>query len=342
MDPGLGFKSKLLLTWVLLTAAPHLHASALFEDDAPLEIGLSGPVDILVSGKEERIELPFTLQIDDREIELLVRSRGKSRMRVCDFPPLRLNFEKAETAGTPFEGQGKLKLVVNCHKGERADLDVLEEYAAYRIFALLSDVSYRVRLVKLTFKDTDDQPPQGFRQSYGFLIEPLEQLAARVGGSVSAVPAVALKWMDAGQASLVYVFQYLVANTDWSFVAPDEEASCCHNIHMVDVNEKLFPVPYDFDLAGLVNASYAAPDASLHIKQVTRRVYRGFCTDEQVLREAVATVVSRQEEILDVIRSLPIDSDKARADRIKYLQKFFDEASDGNRLISKFEKSCLS
>ena len=340
MAPSVGFKTGLLLAWVALNVTPRLHASTLFEEDSPLDLTLTGPVRTLVADKEKRTEMPFSLEIDDHEVEIMVRSRGKSRMRVCDFPPLRLNFEGAETAGTPFEGQGKLKLVVRCRKGDRSEQDVLEEYAAYRIFALLTDVSYRVRLVHITFEDTDDRPVRGYRQSYGFLIEPLEQLASRVGGMVAEVPAVALTWIDDDQAGLGYVFQYLVANTDWSFVAPYEEERCCHNIHLVDINGTLFPVPYDLDLSGLVDAGYAHPDPSLHIKHVTRRLYRGFCTGDEVLREAVAAVTSRQEDILGVVRSLPIDSDKAKTGRINYLRAFFNEAEDGDRIISKFEKYC--
>jgi hypothetical protein len=262
-------------------------------------------------------------------------------MRVCDFPLLRLNFEGTGTAGTLFEGQGKLKLVVRCRRGNRSEQDVLEEYAAYRIFALLTDVSYRVRLVHITFDDSDDRPVRGYRQSYGFIIEPLEQVAARVGGTVAEVPAVALSRMDDEQAALVYVFQYLVANTDWSFVAPYEEEVCCHNIHLVDINGTLFPVPYDLDLSGLVNATYAFPDPSLHIKHVMWRLYRGFCTDGQVLRGAIASITSRQEEVLGVISTLPFESDRAKSDRINYLQKFFKQAGNGDRMVSNFEKHCL-
>jgi len=336
----LGFKTGLLLAWVALNAIQQAHASTLFEDDSLLEIGLTGPMGALVADKEKRIEMPFTLAIDGHEFGLKVRSRGKSRIGACVFPPLKLSFETSETAGTPFEGQKKLKLVHRCRKGERSGQDVLEEYAAYRIFALLTDVGYRVRLVRITINDTDGRFDRAYPQSYGFLIEPLEALAARVGGKAAEVPAVALTWMDDPQAALIYVFQYLVANTDWSFVAPYEEERCCHNIDLVDIDGKLFPVPYDFDLTGLVNASYAFPDPSLHIKYVTRRLYRGFCVDGEILREAIGAVTSKRQQILDVIRNLPIDPDKAKADRIDYLQRFFGEAADGDRLILKFEKSC--
>lgn len=340
MIPGTGYKFKLLLGWFVLSAVSQLHASVLFEDDTPLEIRLTGPMGTLVKNKEKRVEMPFTLAVGGHELDVLIRSRGKSRMRVCDFPQLRMNFDGASTEGTPFEGQDKLKMVVRCRKGERAGQDVLEEYAAYRIFALLSDVSYRVRLVHITFDDTDDRIFKDFRQGYGFLIEPLEQMASRAGGTVAEVPAVALKWMDDPQAALVYVYQYLVANTDWSLVTPDGEEYCCHNISLVDIGSKLFPVPYDFDLTGLVDASYAFPDPSLHIKRVTKRIYRGFCTDDAVLRGAIGAVVSKQEDILDIIRNLPFDQQKTSDDRVDYLQKFFKEAVDGDRMVTSFEKAC--
>lgn len=341
MSPGAGIKTGLLLAWVALYVTPGLHASMLFGEDSPLDLTLTGPVKTLVADKEKRAEMPFILKVDHHEIEIMARSRGKSRMQVCDFPLLRLNFEGTETTGTPFEGQGKLKLVVRCRRGDRSEQDVLEEYAAYRIFALLTDVSYRVRLVRITFDDLDNRPVRGYRQSYGFLIEPLEQLASRVGGTEAEVPAVALSWMDDDQAALVYVFQYLVANTDWSFVAPYEEERCCHNIHLVDIDGVLFPVPYDLDLSGLVNAAYAFPDPSLHIKHVTWRLYRGFCTDTRILRGAIARVASRQEEILNVVGALPFESDRVKADRIHYLQNFFKQAGNGDKMVSKFEKRCL-
>jgi hypothetical protein len=340
MVSGPGFKIRLLCAWIALTAVAQLHAAALFEDDSPLQIELSGPMGTLIAGGEQDTELPFRLRVDNHQLEIQVKPRGKSRLRVCDFPPLRLNFEGANTTGTPFEGQEKLKLVVRCRKNERSAQDVLEEYAAYRIFELLSAVSYRVRLVHITYNDTDQRIDQKYRESYGFLIEPLAQVAARAGGEVSKIPAVSLQRLEARQAALVYVFQYLVGNTDWSFVAPADSEICCHNIHLIGIQDRQVVVPYDFDLTGLVNASYAFPDPSLRIKSVTSRVYRGFCTGTEVLRGAIETVTSRQAEILNVISSLPIDSDKASAGRIDYLLKFFKEAGDEDKIIAKFEKSC--
>ena len=329
----------LLIYFVSVFVAP-LQAAVLFETPSAMEIELTGPMSSLVENKEDRKEWPFQLRSDAVELDLKVRARGNSRMRVCDLPPLRFNFKVADTAGTPFEGQDKLKLVTRCKKADRYEGDVLEEYAAYRIFSLWSDVSFRVQLVHMTNVDTDGRLSKSFRNSYGFLIEPLEQMVSRVNGSLSEVPAVSLGQLDKKQAALVYVFQYLIGNTDWSFVTADTDEYCCHNIELIKIGSKLVPVPYDFDLAGIVNASYAHPDPSLYIKKVVTRLYRGFCTDPEILRGALNDITSRKKDVLDVINGLPLLTDKEKRKKISYLESFFRKAEDQDKMISLFEKDC--
>jgi hypothetical protein len=334
------FHEKILLLWLLLALVSPLYAGSFFEDDSPLEIELTGPLWSLIENKNERKEWPFRLSLGTNELDLLLRARGHSRMRVCDFPPLRFNFGNTDTTGTVFEGQDKLKLVTRCRKNDRSEDDALEEYAAYRIFGLLSDVSFRVRLVHITYKDTDDHIKEKYRTSYGFLIEPQEQLASRVGGSLSEIPAVSLKRLDKHQAALVYIYQYLIGNTDWSLVAADGDENCCHNVKLIKIGSKQFPVPFDFDLAGVVNAGYAHPDPSLKIDKVWKRLYRGFCTEPDVLKTALTTITSRQDKVMDVIAGLPALTEKEKAKQIDYLEGFFRKAADKDKIIKSFEKNC--
>ena len=331
---------KFLFIYFLSVFVSPLHADVLFESDVALELQLMGPMWSLVENKEDRKEWPFRLRSNGVELELKVRARGNSRMRVCDFPPLRFNFKKAGTVGTPFEGQDKLKLVTRCNKGDRSENDVLKEYVAYRIFSLLSDISFHVQLVHTTINDTDGRLNDSFNSSYGFVIEPLEHMVTRVNGSLPEIPAVSLGQFDKRQAALVYVFQYLIANTDWSFVTAEDDEHCCHNIEIIKIGSKLLPVPYDFDLAGIVNASYARPDRSVNISRVVTRRYRGFCTDPDILRGALNDITSREKDVLDIISSLPMLSDKEKRKKISYIEKFFRKADDKDKMISLFEKTC--
>ena len=92
-----------LLTLVLLVHVSHASASSLFEENTVLEVNLTGPFGSLFE-EDDRNELPFVLRADDFEHAIRIRVRGKSRRRVCSFPPLRLIFAANDTVQWIFEG----------------------------------------------------------------------------------------------------------------------------------------------------------------------------------------------------------------------------------------------
>jgi hypothetical protein len=316
-------------------------AATLFEGNEVIEVTLTGPLGSVLADKKQRKELPFVLQVDGVDINLLTRMRGNSRARLCKYPPLRFNFTNSDVQQTVFEGQKTLKLVIPCRKGERARVDVLEEYAAYRIFNVLSDISYRVRLLNITYVDTDGHSKLEDQPSFGFAIEPKEQFLERVGGDWAKIPGVKMSQVAEPQAALVFVFQYLIGNTDWSFATADGDDACCHNGELLTIDDKLNYVPYDFDLAGLVNANYAKPDPSFRIRSVTRRLYRGYCVSQEALSGAIDIVQSKRDEILEVLHQIPGYSEKELENSIKYLNAYFEQAQNKEKLLKTFEKACL-
>ena len=324
---------------VTVLSLPLSHAEALFEDTAVLDATLEGPLRQLMRDTDSRKQLPFLLRVDGVQHTIKVRLRGKSRLRVCDFLPMRLNFRKSAVEDTFFEGQDKLKLVVPCHVTGRAENNLIEEYAVYRIFNLITPASYRVRLLRMTFIDTghgaENEP------LHVFLLEPSATMAQRLGGRESRAPEVALTWLDADHMALVYVFQYLVGNVDWSLVRSIGEKACCHNGTLVETDSDLVYVPFDFDLSGFVNAPYAFPPPELGIDRVTQRRYRGFCTERASLEKALVTVVSKRQEIAALIDSLPVLSDRNKRSRMSYLDQFFRAAAKQDKLLGSFEKRCL-
>ena len=103
----------------------------------------------------------------------------------------------------------------------------------------------------------------------------------------------------------------------------------------------IFFLPYDFDISGLVNPPYARPDPTLRIKRVTRRLYRGYCGPTEALRAALGRVTDQREAILDLVRQAPLLSSRVRKRNIRYLESFFHEALDPEKLLEKFERNCL-
>jgi len=329
-----------LLTLSLLTGQA-LFASTLFEDETPIEIELIGPVQTLVEQRKQPKPLPFTLRADGQDYAITARARGKSRLRVCGFPPIRIDIREEAAAGDLFAGLGKLKLVTQCRDQQSGDMNALEEYMAYRIFSLLSEAAYRVRLLRITYTDPGHGVDEDLRQRWGFAIEPTAQLAERIGGVDLDVGGVALKQLDPDQAALVYVFQYLIGNTDWSLVTGDGDEWCCHNGKLIQIENKIYYVPYDFDLAGLVDASYAKPDPSFRLRSVRKRKYRGFCTDSETLASAIRRVTSRKAEMCQLFREIPGMTDKARKKAETYLTQFFDKAENEKKLLRSFEQQCI-
>ena len=316
-------------------------AAPLFDDGPALEIKLVGPLQNLVKNTSNQTELPFVVQANGVKHSIKVRTRGKSRLRVCKFPLLRLNFKRDATTDSVFASQDKIKLVTQCNSTDKARTDILEEYAAYKILNKITDVAYKVRLVRVTYIDSNVAPSDEATAQYGFFLESAAELEARLSATRVQTKGVTLGSFDLPHLAKMFVFQYLIANTDWSLVTADLDAACCHNGDLFDIDSKRFYVPFDFDLAGLVNAAHARPDASIGISRVTARRYRGYCIPEGPLREAVSTIQSNQSSILGVLDHIQGLTPKDIRSRKKYLEHYFKEAAQPDKLLRNFEKRCL-
>lgn len=306
-----------------------------------MEMALVGPVEALLDDPDKRHPEPFLMKVDGSDYAVLVRPRGKSRLRVCGFPPLSLQFAILPPAESPFQGIEKLKLVTHCSGKLEGDKNVLEEYVAYRLFGLLTDVSYRVRLLHVTYQDSAAADAGGSSPHYAFAIEPGAILEARLGGESLHLQQVSMSQFDLEHAALVFVFQYLIGNTDWSFVQGDLDDECCHNGDLFKVGGKDYYIPYDFDLAGLVNASYAKPAPELRLRNVRKRRYRGYCLPEQYLAQAISTIKSTRDQMAAELERIPWPTAKDGQKAWDYLDQFFDKAEKEEKLLKSFSAQCI-
>ena len=332
---------RYLLVLILLTTASQTYASQFFDEDSIIDVQLKGPLSTVIRYKKRSDELPFVLSADGIDHNVQVRLRGHSRLDACKFPPLRINFKKSQTKESIFAGQDKLKLVTHCSNHKSSQANLLQEYLAYKIFNQLSDVSYRVRLLRISYIDTNRGDKAIPQVHYAFLIESTDELVKRTATKPVKVKGVKLSTLNNEHMAKVYVFQYLIGNTDWSLATALKETTCCHNGKLLDTEDKRVYVPYDFDLSGLVNTRYAYPDSSLRIKRVTQRLYRGFCLSPDILKTALQQVKEKKVDILNLHADLKTISPREMEMSERFLNGFFLEAKDEAKIMTNFERRCL-
>lgn len=205
-----------------------------------------------------------------------VRTRGLWRRRNCEMPPLRIDFVRDSVAGTPLAGVNRPKLVQFCQDASRPEQYVLSELQLYRAYELLTPLSHKVRLLRVTYADSGSRRVRTTR--YAFFLEEPQALERRLGARELDITGAASDDLDERSRVIMGVFQYMIGNTDWS-------TSGLHNVELFAVEAIVHPVPYDFDYSGAVNAHYAVPPPQLPLRNVRQRLFRGACGSEAAFAE---------------------------------------------------------
>ncbi len=341
---------RILLWFAILALSSPAFAAApekpLFASSDPLRITLAGPMATFARNRAEEPR-PGTITVAGtaQPLAVTLSPRGITRRAsdVCDFPPLKVRFTSRPPADSVFAGQKSLKLVAFCRKAESFQQYVLLEYAAYRMFNLLSPASFRVRLAQIDFVNDDGRP---YITRYGFFVEDLDDVAKRNGMYEAKLPdLIPINSLSPHHAALYAMFQDMVANHDWSMRAGPKGEECCHNAKMISpargVAAGVVPIPYDFDFSGLVNAPYATPPDQLHISSVRQRQYRGYCMHEAQAYEVAAQMRAAKPQMLAVLSSTPGLEAKTIQRATDYLGDFFDQIQSNDTVKAKVLKTCI-
>ena len=318
-----------------------LKPSRFYESVEPIEVTFTTNIGKIRGDKgSEPPWRPATLSYKDTagslvSVPLKARTRGIWRLKMCDFPPLRLNFSGEEAKGTIFHHLDKPKLVSYCQDREAYERYILEEYQLYRVYQLLTPMSHRARLLKLNYTDSASGKLRAHR--YGFVIEEPNALGARVGGRMMEQRGAVGSDLDPFQNALFGVFQYMIGNTDFSVAA-------LHNVELLFTNDGVvMPIAYDFDFAGAVNATYAIPDERLGIPNVRRRIFRGYCGDPAMFAKVFALFNEKRPEIYALYRD-PIgkllDDDTVR-ETLKYFDEFYETINDPRAAKRLIIQACI-
>lgn len=266
-----------------------------------------------------------------------VRARGNNHKAICSFPPMRLNIKKTEVENKKLTGVKNIKLVTHCKNSKISNTYVLKEYLIYKIYQVISPYSFRVRLTRVNYIDTSSSDKE--TEAWAFLIEPEKMLADRFDLLSIKQDNLGFKYADPEMINTMAMFNYMIGNADYSLAAR-------HNVKLLKSPDPsittVIPVPYDFDYAGLVNASYAIPGENLGIKSVTERYFTGPCRGKDAHEKAIQNIVKKKQEILKEIEAFEYLSTKEKQKMTKYLESFFETANQKQFVQRNILSTCTT
>ena len=347
--------TTLRLTFFLLALAFGASASGdavattapLFTSNDILDVTIRAPFTTIMKERSDDEDLPATLTYTDAEegavsVDLSIRTRGRYRRqsRVCKWAPLRLNFKKSSVENTVFADSDKMKLVTHCRNTTRYSQAPLLEHLAYRILNEVTDASFRVRLLRVTYVDTDKDDRA--HTEFGFLIEHKSQLAKRIGIELNEEEATEVALLDARHTNLSALFQYLIGNTDFSPIRGVSGEPCCHNYMLFGTEAgRILPIPYDFDMSGIVDAPHSSPNPKFGLRDVRERLYRGRCENNEYVAASVQAFLEHKPAIYELVNSNEFYKAGTRKSTLRFLNDFFALIENPKRVQSRLIGKCL-
>ncbi len=316
----------------------------LFASEASISISISAPWRDVVRLDPADEPLPGVLTIGGEDLDVTIGTRGKSRRRkeVCDFPPLRVTFADKPPQSSLFHKQKSLKLVSYCRKSSSHQQIVLREYAVYKLYNAVTPASFRARLANVAYVDAKSGKTDVERT--GFFIEDLDDLADRVDAKKVERGSVPISMYARRDAARAAVFEYMISNIDWDMTAGPPGEDCCHNIRIVGATKTatsdLTPIPFDFDMSGVVDAPYWAAPPQVKVKSSTTRVYRGLCGHNAETRAAAADFRPLRPAFEAAIAEVPGLSASNRKKATNFLAGFFKATADDAAIEKNLIKKC--
>lgn len=296
----------------------------LFEDDAPLELIIRLDIKKFQREKDESKYHPAELLafIDDSIImrkHIRMKARGIFRKEHCSLPPYWINLRRVKNKSEGININEKYKVVCHCNYNSIYEEYLLKEYLGYKIYNLLTDYSFRVRLVKFTYIDNGRKNKT--YQRWGFIIESADQVAKRVNGVQLKLNTIGMYYTDPQITNLLCINAFMMGNTDWSIAGR-------HNIKLIKLMDEskpaLIPIPYDFDFTGFVNTPYAIPAEGTGISDVRQRVYVGPCRDILDYQIAAQIIQLKKDEIFSLINNFEYLPKRIKLDLEGFINQYFE------------------
>jgi hypothetical protein len=311
-----------------------------FDQEKPLEIELAFNIKELTSNKNSEEFLPAIITIIDDSVKISkpvkIRARGNVRKEICYFPPYVLNFKKSDITDDLPSDIDKIKVVSHCVKSNDYTNYIFKEYLAYKIYTILTDKSFKVRLARITYTDTGRKNKS--YTEWAFLVEPEEVMAERLNALPIKLDNMSHTYLDTISSTVMVMFQYMIGNTDFALTGR-------HNLKLIKSKDHtktaLIPVPYDLDYSGFVNAHYAIPKDGLLIKSVTERYYNGICRSDEVYKEVFKLFFEKKDSIFSYINTFELLDKKNKKYVNYYIEEFYKELSKPGFIKDRIRPTCF-
>ena len=311
-------------------AAPTVAGRSIFDEMLAAksdDITIVTDLDALIEGKSRSEYQSGQIIFGKKQtLQMELRPRGKFRRKICEFPPLKIKFSKKELANAGFSKLNEVKLVTHCADSDAGNQLIAREFLPYMMYAELTPIAHRARLVDVTYIDSKNEKYRIHR--LGILLEDDEELAARLGGSVvDSMYNLPADSLNTQLAATTVLFEYMIGNTDWSIEG-------VRNIKFLrpEAGGKICPVPYDFDFSGFVNASYASPNSEFPIKNVRERYWQGASLPPEVVRRAAKSFHKKESRFHDIITDAAVIDDFQKEELGSFIDGFFKILEQTNDL----------
>ncbi len=324
--------------------------SGLFENPGPLELKLDFSFKQLKKETNDSTLMEEVMyyregSADWDSIKVQMRKRGNFRLQNCYFPPVKLNIKKKERKETIFEDDKKLKLVLPCLNTKATNALIIKEYLCYQIYEKVTPFSFHTRLTPVEVTEHRKNKDKVFNL-LAFLVEDDKQVAKRNNGEIMKDAIVHPLRLHDTTAVRFAIFQYLIANMDWSTVYQ-------HNAKVMKTKDpyRLIPLAYDFDQSGFVDASYAilnpewesaAVNPANVRADVKDRIYRGYCRENDPLMYAVRDeYLVIEDEVYGIIEAYKKYLDDTDYKSLqKFVEGFFDTLEDNEAFKTEIIDRC--
>lgn len=271
----------------------------------------------------------------EHSIPVQLRTRGIWRLKNCEIPPMRVNFARATSVGTPFWGLDMPKLTSVCRDDDTYEQYILQELQLYRVQNLLTPVSHKARLVNITYVDSANG--KVFAKRSAIMLEEPLAMAQRLGGMEVKLKGAKADDLDPFHNAFAGMFQYFIGNTDWSIAG-------LHNMELLSqLDGTVIPIPWDYDFSGAINARYATTDPSLTISRVRDRLYRGYCGPPEEVHKVVALFKEKKDAIYalysdEIGKMLRPNTVK---ETLSYFDDFYNTIKDQRRVEREIIDECM-